>query len=107
MLFIGTQFSNLYTSVYPPTKGRVVVCLVFVIACKYARRLSQVSQPLNPLVNNASSDTLAFSLRLVPSQPDADAPLTRAGFSAAPPLAPPPFHGPISFTFPLHLVCVC
>ena len=48
MLFIGTQFSNLYTSVYPPTKGRVVVCLVFVIACKYALRRSQVSQPLNP-----------------------------------------------------------
>ena len=48
--FIGTQFCHLYTSVYPPTQGRVVVCLVFVIACKYARRLSQVSQPLNLLL---------------------------------------------------------
>jgi len=35
--FIGTQFSNLpFYPVYPPAKGRVVVCLVFVIACKYA-----------------------------------------------------------------------
>jgi hypothetical protein len=36
------------------------------------------------LVNNASSDTLAFSLRLVPSLPAADAPATRAGSSASP-----------------------
>jgi hypothetical protein len=55
------------------------------------------------LVNNASSDTLAFSLRLVSSLPAADAPATRAGFSAAPPLAPSPFHGSSSFTLPPHL----
>jgi len=42
-LFIGTQFSILYTSVYPPVKGRISVCLVFVIACKCALRRSQVS----------------------------------------------------------------
>ena len=47
LLFIGTQFSNLYTSVHTPTRGRVVVCLVFVIASKYALGHSQVSQPLN------------------------------------------------------------
>ena len=47
VLFIGTQISNLYTSVYTPNRGRVVVCLVFVIACKYALGHSQVSQALN------------------------------------------------------------
>ena len=36
VLFIGTPFSNLYTLVHAPAIGRVVVCLVFVIACKYA-----------------------------------------------------------------------
>jgi len=39
------------------------------------------------LVNNASSDTLAFSLRLVPFLPAADAPAIRAGSSASPSLA--------------------
>jgi hypothetical protein len=38
VLFIGTQFSNLYTAVDTPSMGRVVVCLVFVclvFVCKY------------------------------------------------------------------------
>jgi hypothetical protein len=38
VLFIGTQFSNLYTAVDTPAKGRVTVCVVFVclvFACKY------------------------------------------------------------------------
>ena len=43
VLFIGTQFSNLYTAVDTPARGRVVVCLVFVclvlvclvFVCKY------------------------------------------------------------------------
>ena len=38
MLFIGTQFSNLYTAVDTPARGRVFVCLVFVclvFVCKY------------------------------------------------------------------------
>ncbi len=30
VLFIGTQFSNLYTAVDTLARGRVVVCLVFV-----------------------------------------------------------------------------
>ena len=30
VMFIGTQFSNLYTAVDTPAMGRVVVCLVFV-----------------------------------------------------------------------------
>jgi hypothetical protein len=37
-LFIGTRFSNLYTAVDTPARGRVVVCLVFVclvFVCKY------------------------------------------------------------------------
>jgi hypothetical protein len=37
VLFIGTEFSILYTSVY---RGCVLVCLVFVVACKYALRRS-------------------------------------------------------------------
>ena len=50
-LFIGTRFSNLYTAVDTPARGRVVmrlvfVCLVFV--CKYVLGHSRVSQPLNP-----------------------------------------------------------
>jgi hypothetical protein len=48
LLFIGTQFSNLYTSVHTPTRGRVVVCLVFVIASKYALGHSQVSEAQPP-----------------------------------------------------------
>ena len=50
VLFIGTQFSNLYTTVDTPARGRVVVCLVFlclVFVCKYVLRHSRVSQPLN------------------------------------------------------------
>jgi hypothetical protein len=45
VLFIGTQFSNRYTAVDTPARGRVVVCLVFV--CKYVLGPSRVSQPLN------------------------------------------------------------
>ena len=50
ILFIGTPFSNLYTFVHPPAIGRVVVCLVFVIACKYDLGHSEFSQPLNLLL---------------------------------------------------------
>jgi hypothetical protein len=49
------------------------------------------------LVNNASSDTLAFSLRLLPSLPATDAPATRAGSSAALSLAHPTFHGSLYY----------
>ena len=45
MLVIGTQFSNLYTAVETPARGRVGVCVVFV--CKYVLGHSWVSQPLN------------------------------------------------------------
>ena len=38
-LFIGTEFSILYTSV-SASRGRVSVCLVFVVACTYALRRS-------------------------------------------------------------------
>jgi hypothetical protein len=50
VLFIGTQFSNLYTAVDMPARGRVGVCVVFVclvFACKYVLGHSRVSQPLN------------------------------------------------------------
>ena len=50
VLFIGTQFSNLYTAVDTPAMGRVVVCLVFVYlvcVCKHVLGHSRVSQPLN------------------------------------------------------------
>jgi hypothetical protein len=45
VLFIGTHFSNLYTAVNTPARGRVVVFLVLV--CKYVLGHSRVSQPLN------------------------------------------------------------
>ena len=67
VLFIGTQFSNLYTAVDTPARGRVGVCLVFVYlvcVCKYVLGHSRVSQPPNS--GYASSGTLAFSLRLMP-----------------------------------------
>ncbi len=50
VLFIGTQFSNLYTSVDTPARGRMGVCVVFVclvFACKYVLGHSRVSQPLS------------------------------------------------------------
>ena len=52
------------------------------------------------LVNNASSGTLAFSVRLVPFLPAADSPATHAGSSASPSLAHPPFPGTSSATLP-------
>ena len=45
MLFVRTRFSNLYTAVDTPARGRVGVCVVFV--CKYVLGHSRVSQPLN------------------------------------------------------------
>ena len=50
VLFIGTQFSNLYSAVDTSARGRVVVCLVFVclvIVCKYVLGHFRVSQPLS------------------------------------------------------------
>jgi len=44
-MFIGTQFSNLYTLVDTSARGRVGVCVVCV--CKYVLGRSRVSQPLN------------------------------------------------------------
>jgi hypothetical protein len=106
MLFIGTQFSNLYTAVDTPAKGRVGVCVVFVFACKYVLGHSRVSQPPNS--GYASSGTLAFSLRRMPPRPATDDALTHTGSSAALRPAPLPSHGPIPFTFPprpdLHYV---
>jgi hypothetical protein len=53
-----------------------------------------------PPVTNVFFGTLAFSLRLVPSRPAADAPLTHRGSSATLPSAFLPSHGPISLTSP-------
>ena len=50
VLFIGTQYSDLYTAVDTPARGRVVVCLVFVclvFVCKYVLGHSRDSQSLN------------------------------------------------------------
>ena len=114
MLFIGTQFSNLYTAVDTPARGRVVVCLVFVclvFACKYVLRHSRVSQPLNLWL--CLLRHLAFSLRLMPPRPAADAALTHTGSSTDLHQTLLPFHGPIPFTFLtrpdlhyIHLQCV-
>ena len=43
VLFIGTQCSNLYTSVDTPAKGRVGGGGLFVITCKYVLGPPQVS----------------------------------------------------------------
>ena len=107
VLFIGTLFSNLYTAVDTPAKGRVGVCVVFVFAWwKYVLGHSRVSQPPNS--GYASSGTLAFSLRRMPPRLAADDALTHTGSSTALLPAPLPSHGPIPFTFPprpdLHYV---
>jgi hypothetical protein len=50
VLFIGTQFSNLYTAVDTPARGRVGVCVVFVclvFACKYILTCSDILGSLN------------------------------------------------------------
>ena len=86
VLFIGTQFSNLYTAVDTPARGRVGVCVVGV--CKYVYGHSRVSQP--PKSGYASSGTLAFSLRRMPPRPATDDALTHTGSSAA--LRPAPSH---------------
>ena len=39
VLFIGTQFSILYTSMYSPAEAAT---LMFVVSCKYVHRRSQV-----------------------------------------------------------------
>ena len=88
VLFIGTQFSNLYTAVDTPANGRVGVCVVFVFACKYVLGHSRVSQPPNS--GYASSGTLAFSPRRMPPRPVTDDALTHTGSSAA--LRPAPSH---------------
>jgi hypothetical protein len=100
VLFIGTQFSNLYTAVDTPARGRVVVCLVFVclvFVCKYVLGHSRVSQPLN--LRLCLFRHLGFLTSPYASPPAADATLTHTGSSAALPPALLPFHGPISFTF--------
>jgi len=100
VLFIGTQFSNLYTAVDTPARGRVVVCLVFVclvFVCKYVMGHSRVSQPLNLrlcLLRHLGFLTSPYA------SPAADAALTHTGSSAAlHPVDPPP----IPWAHPLYL----
>jgi hypothetical protein len=95
VLFIGTQFSNLYTAVDTPFRGRVGVCVVFV--CKYVLGHSRVSQPLN--LRLCLVRHLGVSLRRMPPRPAADVALTRTGSSTALHPDPLPIYGPISFTF--------
>ena len=65
---------------------------------------SDVLGPLSLRTSDyVSSGTSAFSLRLMPSRLAAGAILTHSGSSAAPPPPPTPSHGPISFTYPIHL----
>jgi hypothetical protein len=52
------------------------------------------------LINPPSSGTLAFSLRLASSLPDADFPAFHTGYSASPPLADSPFPGASSAILP-------
>ncbi len=52
MLFIGTQFSNLYTAVDTPARGRVVVCVVLGVCVQVCARtfsgLSASEPPVMP-----------------------------------------------------------
>ncbi len=74
MLFIGTRYSNLYTAVDTPDEA-VVVCL-----CLCVSMCSDVLGPLSLRTSGyASSDTSAFSLRLMSSQLAAGAILTHSG----------------------------
>ena len=82
VLFIGTQFSNLYTAVDTLAKVHLGLCVVFVclvLACNYVLGCSRVS-----------SGTLAFSLRRMPPRPATDDTSTHPGSSAA--LRPAPSH---------------
>jgi hypothetical protein len=101
VLFIGIQFSNLYTGVDTPARGRVVVCLVFVclvFVCKYVFGHSRVSQPLNL--------RLCFLRHLgFLTSPYASPTCRRRRLNSyrllrrSTPDPPPLFHVPISFTF--------
>jgi hypothetical protein len=71
--------------------------------CAWCLRVSMCSDILGSLSlrtsGYVSSGTLAFSLRLMPPRPAADAALTHTGSSAAVHPTLLPFHGPIPFTF--------
>ena len=100
VLFIGTPFSNLYTLVYAPAIGRVVVCLVFVIACKYALGHSEVSQPLNLLLIMPPLTLWFFHFAsCLPSLQQTPLQLSQAPL----PLHLPPPCGPIPSTYPPRL----
>ena len=83
MLFIGTQVSILYTSMYLPAGAAspCAWCLWFRV-CMHTGVHRFLAFEL--LVDYPSSGTFAFSLRLVPFLPAADSPATHAGSSASP-----------------------
>ena len=75
MLFIGTEFSILYTSMHsqPRLRLRVLGICGFVLVCTQA--FMGFFWPMSAwLISPPSSGTLAFSLRLVPFLPAADFP---------------------------------
>ncbi len=110
MLFIGTQFSILYTSMYSPAEAATprAWCLWFRVSM-YTGAHRFLTFEL--LVNPPSSGTLAFSLRLAPFLPASDSSALYTGshlqwapfhFAQVPPLLllQPPSRGPISSNHP-------
>ena len=111
VLFIGTQFSNLYIAVDTPARGRVVVCLVcvcLVFVCKYVLGHSRVSQSLNLRLCLLRHFGFLDSPYAIPSRPAAGAHpnsfrLPRRSTPAPHPISWAPFlHLPTS---PRSLLC--
>ncbi len=93
VLFIGTQFSILYTSMYSPAEAATprAWCLWFRVSMHTGVHRFLAYELL---VNPVSSGNLAFSLRLAPFLPASDSPALHTGSSASPSLAIPNFLGP-------------
>jgi len=71
-MFIGTHFSNLYTAVETPARGRVVVCLVFVGLGFKPQTLHSDTYKLNVSecnvsVTNILSNTQSFRIQKRPN----------------------------------------
>ena len=92
VLFIGTQFSILYSSMYSPAEAATprAWCLWFRVSMHTGVHRLLASRLL---VNPPFSGTLAFSLRLAPFLSASDSPALHTGSSASPSLAHSHFPG--------------
>ena len=92
MLFIGTQFSILYSCMYSPAEAATprAWCLWFRVSMHTGVHRLLASRLL---VNPPFSGTLAFSLRLAPFLSASDSPALHTGSSASPSLGHSQFLG--------------